>query len=202
MAFRTYQTLGEVLKTYKIQYVQAPFPLSDPIIPAPVRLKEDLLFTQQTVYYRNSEAAVCENLIYPILKEVWRPFIKSLAIWSHEPIRLNDELNGVPDYIFSRQSELGKAVFETPYVAVVEAKRGNFDYAWPQCCLEMYTIQQLNQDNRPVFGVVSNGDIWEIAQLEEQVFTQFTGQFTLDRLDELFSALTWVLETCKRIYNL
>lgn len=127
---------------------------------------------------------------------------KSLAIWSHEPIRLNDELNGVPDYIFSKQSELGKAVFETPYVAVVEAKRGNFDDAWPQCCLEMYTIQQLNQDARPVFGVVSNGDIWEIGPLEGTVFTEFTTRLTLDQSDELFGALTYVLEECKRIYNL
>lgn len=201
MASGTYQSLGDVLKTYRIQYVQAVFPVSDPLTPAPLRLKEDLAFTQQAVYYRNSEAAVCENLIYPILKEVWRPFTKSLAIWSHQPISLNDELKGVPDYIFSKQSELGKAVFETPYVAVVEAKRGNFDYAWPQCCLEMYTIQQLNQDSRPIVGIVSNGDVWEIAQLEGSVFAEFSAQFTLDRIDQLFSALTYVLETCKRIYN-
>jgi hypothetical protein len=61
---------------------------------------------------------------------------------------------------------------------------------------------QLNQQANPVFGIVSNGDNWQIGQLENSVFTEYSNLFTLTKLDELFSALTHVLATCKRIYNL
>jgi hypothetical protein len=202
MAFRTYKTLGEVLNAYQIQYGQATFPPTDKTVIAPALLHAELALTQQEIDYRASEASICENIIYPILREVWKQYRDIFAFRSHQPIRLNDELNGIPDYLFTRKSELGKVVVGVPYVAVVEAKRDDFTGGWAQCSLEMYTIQQLNQDTRTVFGIVSNGDVWEVATLENQVFTSLSPQFSLDRLDELFSALTWVLTSCKQIYNL
>jgi hypothetical protein len=201
MAFRTNQTLSDVLKKYTIRYEQKLLPI---IVtkPAPVRLQEEIAFTVDHVYYKISESAVCENLIYPVLKEVWKPFSNSLAIWSHPTISLNDELTGVPDYVIGKQSELGIVVFDSPFVAVVEAKRDDFYNGWAQCVLEMYTIQQLNRDSKTVFGIVSNGDVWQIGQLESNVFIEFSPSLYIEHLDELFSALTYVLETCKRIYNL
>lgn len=202
MAFRIYRTLGEVLKTYQISYQEVAFPSILDNELAPAQLHEEIKFTQREIPYNQSEAAICEAIIFPILRAVWKQFVNTFAIWSHQPIELNDELNGIPDYIFARKSVLGKIIFDTPYVAVVEAKRDDFTMGWAQCGLEMYTIQQLNKDTRPVFGIVSNGDVWEIAQLEDTTFTVFTAQFILNRLDELFGALTYILESCKRIYNL
>lgn len=202
MAFRTYQTLGDVLTVYQLRYEQAPFAHPESSSSVPRQLQDELALTIREIDYRISEASICENLIYPVLREVWKQFTDTFAFRSHQPIRLNDELNGIPDYLFTRKSELGKVVVGVPYVAVVEAKRDDFTLGWAQCALEMYTIQQLNQDMRPVFGIVSNGDVWEIAQLEGRIFTEFSPQFTIDRLPELFQALTWVLDTCKRIYNL
>lgn len=202
MAFRTYQSLGEVQKAYTLRRDVVNFPAPFPMVKAPQSLHDDVAFTVQHVAYKVSEAAVCENLIYPILREVWKPYLTVFAIWSHQPISLTDELSGIPDYLFTKRSELGPIVFETPYIAVAEAKRDDFYGGWAQCVLEMYAMQQLNQDVRPVFGIVSNGDSWQVGQLEGSVFTEFTDLFTLRKLDELFSALTYVLETCKRIYNL
>lgn len=202
MAFKNYNTLGDVLVAYQIQNTRVAFP--EPILlkAAPDALRREMEFIQQAVFYRNSEAAVCENIIYPILKEVWRPFSDSLAIWSHQPISLNDDLNGIPDYMFAKKSPLGRAVFESPFVAVVEAKRDDFALGWVQCLQEMYAIQHLNAGKNPVFGIVSNGDNWQVGQLHGHIFTEYIDLFTLTQLDELFSALTYVLETCKRIYNL
>jgi hypothetical protein len=202
MAFRNYNTLGEVLTKYEIQYEQMPFPPIDGTITAPRLLHEELALTQEEIDYRISEASICENLVHPILREVWKRYRSIFAFRSHQPIRLDDELNGIPDYLFTRKSTLGKVIIGVPYVAVVEAKRDDFTMGWAQCSLEMYTIQQLNQDTRPVFGIVSNGETWEVAMLEETVFTSLTPPFTLDRLDQLFAALVWVLESCKRIYSL
>lgn len=202
MAFRTFQTLGDVLTAYQLRYEQAPFAQLQSNNIAPQQLQDELALTIREIDYRVSEASICENLIYPVLREVWKQFTDTFAFRSHQPILLNDELNGIPDYLFTRKSELGKVVVGIPYVAVVEAKRDDFTMGWAQCVLEMYTIQQLNQDIRPVFGIVSNGDVWEMAQLEGSIFTEFSPQFTIDRLHELFNALTWILATCKRIYNL
>ncbi len=202
MAFRTYRTLGEVLKKYQLRLETQPFPVISDSHPAPLQLHDDIRFTLDTIPYDASEAAICENLIYPVLREAWKPFSTVLAIWSHQPIELNEELNGIPDYVIARRSELGKVVFDAPYVAVVEAKRDDFTMGWAQCSLEMYTIQQLNQDQRPVFGIVSNGETWEVGRLETTTLYQYRDRFDINRLDELFGALTYVLETCKRIYNL
>lgn len=202
MGFRTYKTLGDVLKVYQIRYQEVGLPTDLLAINAPVELWEEITFNKEEISYDASEAAICENIIYPILRAVWKPFRKTFAIWSHKPIELNEELTGTPDYVIARKSELGKIVFDAPYVAVIEAKRDDFTLGWAQCALEMYTIQQLNKDQKPVFGIVSNGDFWEIGYLEEQVLTQYRQRFDSDQLDQLFSVLTYVLETCKRIYNL
>ena len=93
-------------------------------------------------------------------------------------------------------------MFDAPYVAVVEAKRDDFTGGWAQCALEMYTMQQLNQDTRFVFGIVSNGDTWEIGALGDKILYLYRERFDINDLDELFAALTHVLESCKRIYNL
>ncbi len=202
MAFRTYKTLGEVLKQYRLTYETLSFPKSERMAAAPPQLHSDIEFTLTSIPYSVSEAAICENLIYPVLREVWKPFSQVFSIWSHQPIELNADLAGIPDYIVARRSELGVIVFDVPYVTVVEAKRDDFTMGWAQCSLEMYTIQQLNQDTRPVFGIVSNGETWEIGWLEANTLHQYRDRFDINNLDELFGALTYVLDTCKQIYNL
>lgn len=202
MVFRTYKTLGEVLKKYQLTLETRLFPTLIVGHAAPIQLHQEITFTLDSIPYDISEAAICENLIYPVLREVWKPFVNIFSIWSHQPIELNEELCGIPDYVIAQRSPLGKIVFDTPYVAVVEAKKDDFTLGWAQCCLEMYTIQQLNQNTETVFGIVSNGETWEIGFLQNRTLVQYKDRFDINRLDELFGALTYVLDTCKRIYNL
>ena len=202
MAFRTYQNLGEFAKAHNLKLTITTDRLPVVAMVAPEIFKEELTLTLQKLPFNISEAAICENLIYPILREVWKQFRDTFMVWSHQPISLNSELNGVPDYLFTRQSPLGSTILDSPYVAVVEAKRDDFTLGWAQCAIEMYTIQQLNQDTRPVFGIVSNGRLWEFADLTDTTITYYVEGLTIREVDEIFGALTHVLETCKRIYNL
>ena len=143
--------------------------------------------------YNISEPAICENLIYPILKATWRPFSKELAIWSHHPIVFTEELSGIPDYLISRRSALGKIVLDYPLLAVVEAKKDDFMAGWTQCGSEMYAIQQLNKEpNQRVFGIISNSETWEFAQLSQNTFTLFIQRYDIQELDVLYSALKTV----------
>ena len=125
MAFTSFSSLSQVIKKYQIKYVEELFHTFK-IRKASEVLQQDITFTLQNVAYDISESAICENLIYPILKAVWRPFSKELAIWSHQPIAFAEELSGIPDYFISRRSELGKIVLDYPLLAVVEVKKNDF----------------------------------------------------------------------------
>jgi hypothetical protein len=188
MAFNTYKQLADVLKKYRIQYKEIAFGLPV-LLSAPEVLREDIQFTLEQVAYDVSEAAICENLIYPVLKTAWRQYADTLAIWSHQPIG-EGELSGIPDYIISKRSELGKIVFESPFIAVIEAKKDDFTNGWAQCGLEMYIMQSINEDKTlPIHGIVSNGETWEMARLDGAVLTKYSQIFVIQRLDELYTVL-------------
>jgi hypothetical protein len=88
----------------------------------------DLLFTDGVV--DNSEDAICENLIYPVLKEVWKSYRHQLTLWSHQALTYDEDVSGVPDYIVTKRSPLGTIVFDKPYFLVVEAKQDKFEEGW------------------------------------------------------------------------
>ena len=114
MAFTNpFKSLAAVLKHYQIHYKEADF---DIIKTATISesVQQDIVFTLKEVAYDVSEAAICENLIYPILKEAWKRYVDIFAIWSHTALEYDDELTGIPDYLISKRSELGKIIFDSP----------------------------------------------------------------------------------------
>ncbi|MFN4254385.1 MAG: hypothetical protein ACK4Q5_05215 [Saprospiraceae bacterium] len=200
MAFTGFRQLSDVLKKYQIRYEEQDFPMPAQATSVPEVLRDDIRFTLNEVAYDISESAICENLIYPVLKTAWRQHADILAIWSHQPLG-EGELSGVPDYVISKKSELGKIVFEAPYVAVVEAKKDDFTAGWAQCGLEMHTMQQLNATpDLPVHGIVSNGETWEIAMLHGNVLVKYRQIFQIHRLDELYTALLTVLGGYRKFF--
>ena len=198
MAFNNrYKSLSEVITAYNLIFGRSDFDFIE-AHSAPEVLREDIRFTLENVAYEVSEAAICENLIYPVLKAAWRPFSNVFSIWSHQALGYDNELSGIPDYVISKRSERGVIVFEEPHIAVIEAKKDDFTAGWAQCGLEMVAIQKINKKvNVPVFGVVSNGETWEFAQLNHNQFTLFRQRFDINELDALFSALVSVLEVCR-----
>ena len=172
MSFTCYKTLSQVLQTFHISYQEQnfiqlkPFEISD-------YLRAELQFNLTELVVDSSEYALCENLIYPILREIWKAYKTDFMLWSHHPIGESDELSGVPDYLITKRSPLGKIVFGQPYFIVIEAKKDNFSEGWGQCAAELVAIQQLNNHpEQTLFGVVTNADRWEFAKLQPELFTQ------------------------------
>lgn len=97
MAFINYKSISTVIKKFQIKYVQSNFML-EVDFPVEQSFKDelDLLFTDGVI--DNSEDAICENLIYPVLKEVWKTYRSKLTLWSHETLAYDEDLSGVPDY--------------------------------------------------------------------------------------------------------
>ncbi|CAK0777321.1 conserved hypothetical protein [Gammaproteobacteria bacterium] len=198
MAFNDqFKSLATVLKHYKINYTETDFKIIKTAEMSQA-VRQDISFTLKEVAYDVSEAAICENLIYPVLKDAWKLYSDIFSIWSHQSLEYDDDLTGIPDYLISKRSALGKIIFDFPVLAVVEAKKDNFSGGWAQCGLEMIAIQQINNNESvTIYGLVSNGEIWEIAKLKNKLFTFHNKRFVIEDLELLFNALVSVLESCK-----
>lgn len=104
MAFSNYKSISAVIKKFQIKYIQENFMVEvDFPVKESFREEFDLLFTDGVV--DNSEDAICENLIYPVLKEVWKSYRNQLTLWSHQALIYDEDLSGIPDYTVTQRNQ-------------------------------------------------------------------------------------------------
>ena len=107
MAYTDFKNLGQVVQTYQIKVKNTYFLPKKMDITASEALHEDVTFAIEQGMYRASEIAIGEQLIYPILKEVWkRFFVKNLLLWSHTSFNVDSKLTGIPDYLFAEKNRI------------------------------------------------------------------------------------------------
>ncbi len=200
MSFTSYKTLSQVVQEFQLSYQEENF-----IQPIAFEINDyirgELQFNLKELVIDSSEYALCENIIYPILREIWKAYKNDFMLWSHHPLESNGELSGTPDYLIAKRSVLGKIVFEHPYFIVIEAKKDNFSEGWGQCAAELVAIQKLNNNShQPLFGIVTNAERWEFAKLQHTIFTKNINGFQIENLDDLFSAINYLfLESQKQL---
>ena len=197
MSYREFKTIGAVVQEFQVRYTEARFVEPSPF-PIPAHFRDDLQLMLQEGVVDNSEFAICENLIYPVLKEVWKHYWQNFLIWSHQALSFDNKLSGFPEYILATRSPLGKVVFDKPYLLLVEAKQDNFEAAWAQCLAEMIAAQRLNQSSITVFGITSNGISWQFGKLEAEVFTRNIPFYSLQELELLFGAVNYLFQQCEQ----
>jgi hypothetical protein len=201
MPFIAYKTVSSVLKEFQITYTESNF-IVETEFHGSDYFREDLEFTMREGVVDNSEFAICENLIYPVLKEVWKRYYSRFVLWSHQSLTYDQYLSGFPEYILAKRSSLGKVVFEQPYFLLVEAKQDNFENGWAQCLAEMMAAQRLNENSeQDVFGIVSNGGVWQLGKLKSNVFTRNQMFYTIQELDRLFAAINYVFQQCELLLD-
>ncbi len=176
-------------KAYRIKYEEAHF-ISDEEIPAPQSFVEGFKFNKENIDIFSSEAARSELLISPLLREIYKQHSQNYSFWIQKSLFFDTRLSGTPDYIFSKKSPLGKTVLETPIVIVVEAKKNDFEQGWGQCLAELVAAQKLNENSdKSVFGIVTDGSLWQFGRLQRDVFTQNEENYTIDHLERLYGTL-------------
>ena len=201
MPFSAYKTVDAVVKEFQITYTKFNFILETEFN-IPDYFREDLEFVIREGAPDCSEYAICENLIYPILKEVWKQYSKKFIIWSHKSLNYDEKLSGFPEYILAQKSPLGNVVFDKPYFLLVEAKQDNFEAGWAQCMVEMIAAQKLNEKPaQEVFGIASNGGVWQFAKLKGNVFTKNQQSYLIDDLNRLFAAINYVFQQCELLLD-
>jgi hypothetical protein len=192
MAFTNYKSIADVLRSFPLSYQEQDF-IQDLGFGCNDYFVSRLNTLVQEGVVFNSEYAICENIISPILTEVWRSYMQQFLIWSHQPLNYDENLSGVPDYVVAQRSPRGKVVLEKPFMILVEAKKDNFEEGWGQCLAEMLAAQKINDDlTKKLFGVVSNGKLWEFGVLEAEMFTKNRKYYVLENLAELMGAVNFL----------
>lgn len=192
MAFEDFTRVDDVVKKYKLVYVQGPLLPRDPTAP-PFNnyFRAELDFNLRMLPIGRSEIGAGEVLLFPILREIWKPYSKDLALFTHERLSFDDDLTGVPDYFVCKVSEYGQTIPDTPYLLIAEAKLDDFERAWGQCAAAMLAAQRLNQTPEvPVYGIATNGSEWQFGVLLGRVLT----------VDPLATALSTLDILCQRMH--
>lgn len=198
MAFTDFKSIMQVQEAYGIQYTQADYIQYADIEPSPAFL-EEFTFSQRHINVFASEAARCENVIYPILREVYKKYADCFTLWSHQSISCDAELSGTPDYLISTKSALGKTVLGSPIIVIVEAKRRDFIVGWGQCLAELVAAQRMNNDTAiSVYGIVTDGALWEFGKLEENLFTRNETVLAVSDLKKVFGAIGYLMHAGRK----
>ena len=193
MASTDFKSIRQVQEAFNIKYTEANYLQYEDVEPSKAFL-EEFEFSQRYINVFSSEAARCENIIYPILRDVYKNYVDWLSLWSHESISYDAELNGTPDYLVSTKSALGKTVPVTPILVVVEAKRNDFVTGWGQCLAELIAVQKINNDNlKRVYGIVTDGTLWQFGKLVEDLFTLSETALTINELKKVFGAIGYLM---------
>ncbi len=202
MSFNKYKNIADVLQDFPINYSEKNFIEQTPI-EIDSYFENRLKFLLQEGVIFNSEYAICESIIYPILVEIWRNYADKLLLWSHQPLNYDENLSGIPDYMIAQRSPRGKVILEKPYLIIVEAKKDNFEEGWGQCLAELVAAQKINgEENSRLFGIVSNGKLWEFGFLQAVDFVKNVKYYVLEDLQALMEAVNFLFHASFEQVNL
>ena len=191
MAFDIFTRVDDVVKKYRLVFIQGPLLPPDPTAPLfGEYFREELAFNLRMLPIGRSEIGAREVLLFPILREVWKPYSRELALFSHEGLTFDDELTGTPDYFVCKVSEYGQTIPDVPLLLVAETKLDDFEKAWGQCSAAMLAAQKLNQSpDVPVYGITTNGSSWQFGVLLGRELTVDPNATAISNLDTLSQRL-------------
>ncbi|MYB93658.1 hypothetical protein F4054_00935 [Candidatus Poribacteria bacterium] len=198
MAFSDFKAIPDVQEKFKITYATDDLLGTEEIVNPSDQFLSELEFSIKYIDVYASEGARCENVIYPILREVYKGYADTYALWVKKPLTYDDTLSGTPDYFISTRSELGILTVGTPLIILVEAKKNDFEQGWGQCLAELVAAQKINDDpDTPVYGIVSDGERWQFGKLTGDAFTRHKTSFSIDNIPTLFGAINTVFKAAR-----
>lgn len=194
MAFSDFKTISDVQEKFRIKYENDDIFFVKDREPSEQFISE-FEFSKKYIDIFESEGSRCEIVIFPILKEVYKDYAENYGLWVKKSIKYDEILNGTPDYLIATRSELGLTVLGSPLVMLVEAKKNDFELGWGQCLAELVAAQRINDDpDFPVYGIVTDGILWQFGRLVRDVYTRNRTNFSLDNLPILFGAMNSVFK--------
>lgn len=134
-------------------------------------------------------------IIDAFFEEALQPF-KGLKMWKSVPLN-SDTLTGVVDYFVTEDID----ILAEPYLCVVEAKKDDFEQGLAQCLVEMKAARWKNEQVEKlidVFGVVSNGELWEFYQLTKDNKLYGSQSYIASDAEKVLGVLDYILRECEK----
>lgn len=180
-------------------------------------LQETLKENVPLALAQGNEKARSEWIINPVLTAIRRLSKAQISVFSGREFNIDpqQELVGYVDFLMARSPRL--LVLEAPIIMMVEAKPENLNAGLGQCAAEMVAAQVFNQRatnqqaaNRrvsnqqvhksdtlinpaafehPIYGCVTNGELWKFLKLHHAELTIDLEAYALDPIDRLLGIL-------------
>jgi len=81
----------------------------------------------------------------------------------------------------------------------IDVYKNDFEQGWGQCLVELVAAQKINDEaSLAVYGIVTDGKLWEFGKLLGDTFTKNTEGFTVDNLARLFGVLNVIFQSISR----
>jgi hypothetical protein len=189
-------TLTKLKKQFGLE--QKRTELFNDVIDTPVSERLSLDIEEGLTMPKNTEKARSENLVSPVLKEIFRRNKQKLTLFPGYGLTVDSEkgLNGNCDCIIAGRADIMELT--NPIICLVEAKNGVIEDGYGQCGAEMYAARLYNEDlgtSIPeMFGIVTNGEEWQFMMLKEQVIYFESKTISLDRLPRILGILQHIVD--------
>jgi hypothetical protein len=156
--------------------------------------------TEALIRFRSFDTANTEAAKLLLIDAVFAEIVPNhpnLKVWKAMPLE-SDTLIGVSDYLVAPR----RAYLALPLLCVAEAKRDDFVQGRAQCLAEMVACRDNNRqeghDVDAVFGIVSNGQVWQFYKLAKSGEVYETDPLAISDLPRLLGALDLVCAECAR----
>ncbi len=197
MAFIDYRDFRQVQSDYQIKYQEVEF-IAECWTDISITFDTDFEFHINCCNINQSDEARRQLMILPILKELYQNCsgVKGHpGFWVQSKLELDEKLSGTVDYIFTAQSNPGNISLGLPIlVLITQARENDFEQSWGYCLAALVAADRLNSQSRPVYGIVTNGKLWEFGRLHNQVFTKNLASYTITDLEKLFCVLNGLFD--------
>ncbi|MEM7535701.1 MAG: hypothetical protein AAF639_26220 [Chloroflexota bacterium] len=110
-----------------------------------------------------------------------------VSLQKNIPLDLPHPLSGSYDGALS----LDAIDFDTPIISVVEVKRSSLSDGFGQCLAEMYTTLQVFQQEK-VYGIVTDGDLWEFLLLEDSVVSVDIDNYPVKNVADIVDRIGYI----------
>lgn len=197
MAFSDFKTVAQVIRRYPLKLEQNRF-LPNASLDLPEWFLANMNFALDRKGTYESEQFFRESFIFPFLQLAWQRH-QHLQLWINQSIVYDDVLFGEPDYLLSIwPAGVVNQLVNRPLLAVMEAKKQDFEAGWAQCLAAMLACQKLNgEEPLKIYGIVTTGLLWEFGRLEGDVFTRDPRSYAITTPEIVYALLDFVFTQCE-----
>jgi hypothetical protein len=198
MPYSDFKALDQVHKTLGIK-IRSESSLYRQI--APVKLSQWFIDTIKMSYTRavqiNTEYARQSLIVNNVLIELSQHINISFFLQNVFNVDPEKGLTGNPDAIISKNEN--QLYIQSPVVVLVEAKKSDLGSGYAQCIAEMEAARIFNEQNgnqiSPVYGVVTDGVLWQFLSLENSIATIDSFPYPFDDGSKIVGILKFFVES-------